>query len=66
MSPAKFFRHLRWFLTFLFVLASGSFALASNPDVIKTSHHDVSPPFSQMAILIPTRSQRRSPGRLPA
>jgi hypothetical protein len=50
MSPATFVRHLQWFFTFLFVLVSGLFAVASNPDVIKASHHDVSPPFSQMAM----------------
>jgi hypothetical protein len=50
MSPARFVRHLQWLFTFIFMLVSGLFAFASNPDVIKTSHHDVSPPFSQMAV----------------
>src|SRR6266404_6928645 len=50
MIPAKTIHHPQRFFTFLFPLVSVSLALASNPDVIKTSHHDVSPPFSQMAI----------------
>lgn len=44
MSPTR-----RLFFSLTSVLASVSFALASRPDVLKTSHHDVSPPFSQMA-----------------
>src|SRR5216684_3133910 len=50
MIPAKAIRHLQWFFSFLFVLVSVSFALASNPDVIKASHHDVSLPLSQMVV----------------
>src|SRR5258708_20710332 len=50
MSPAKTIRHLQWFFTFLFVLVSISFALASNPDVTKASHNDVSLPLSQMVV----------------
>jgi hypothetical protein len=49
MIPTKAIRHLQWFFTFLFVLVSVSFALASNPNVIKASHNDLSPPLSQMA-----------------
>jgi len=50
MSPAKTIRHLQWFFTFLFVSVSISFALASNPDVTKASHNDVSLPLSQMVV----------------
>src|SRR5258708_24524873 len=50
MRPAKAIRPLQRFFTLIFILVSVSFALASNPDVIKASHNDVSPPLSQMAI----------------
>ena len=50
MIPAKDVRPLRWFFSFTFVLVSVSLALAGNPDVIKASRHDVSPPLSQMAV----------------
>ena len=50
MNPGKALRHLRYFFFFLFVLASASVALASNPDVIKASHHDVSLPLSHMVV----------------
>jgi hypothetical protein len=50
MSPAKAIHHLQGFFTFLFVLVSVSFALASNPNVIKASHNDVSLPLSHMAV----------------
>ena len=50
MSPAKAIRPLQRFFTLIFILVSVSFALASNPDVIKASHNDVSQPLSQMAI----------------
>jgi hypothetical protein len=56
MSPAKAIRHLQWFFSFLFVLASVSLALASNPDVIKASRNDASPPLSQMVVGAPSNS----------
>jgi hypothetical protein len=46
MSPAKAIRHLQWFFSFLFVWGSVPLAFASNPDVIKASRNDVSPPLS--------------------
>ena len=49
MIPARGIRHFQWFFSFLFLLVSVSFALASNPDVIKASHNDVSLPLSHMA-----------------
>ena len=49
MFPAKGFP-TRWFLSLPFAWLSVSVALASNPDVIKASHHDASPPLSQMAV----------------
>lgn len=50
MIPAKAIRSFQRFFLSLFPLASVSLALASNPDVIKASRHDVSPPLSQMAV----------------
>jgi hypothetical protein len=52
MIPAKDVRSLQWLLSFafVFVLVSVSLALTGNPDVIKASHHNVSPPLSQMVI----------------
>jgi hypothetical protein len=50
MIPAKAIRPFQYFFSFLFLVASVSFALASNPDVIKASRHDVSPPLSQMVV----------------
>jgi hypothetical protein len=50
MIPVQVVCQTRQLFTLLFILLSGSFALASNPDVIKASHNDVSAPFSQMAI----------------
>jgi hypothetical protein len=50
MIPAKSIRPFPWFFSFPFVLVSVSLALAGNPDVIKASRHDVSPPLSQMVI----------------
>jgi hypothetical protein len=50
MLPAKDVRPIQWFFSFTFVLVSVSLALAGNPDVIKASHHSVSPPLSQMVI----------------
>ncbi len=49
MIPAKPIRHFQGFFSFLFLLVSVSFALASNPDV-RASHNDVSPPLSQMVV----------------
>ncbi|HYU47030.1 MAG TPA: hypothetical protein VEK84_12750 [Terriglobales bacterium] len=50
MISAKAFRPFQCFFSFLFLFASVSLVLASNPDVTKASRHDVSPPLSQMAI----------------
>ncbi len=50
MIPARAIRHFQWFFSFLFLCVSVSFALASNPDVIKASHNDVSLPLSHMAV----------------
>src|SRR5216684_6765048 len=50
MIPAKAIRHLQKSFTFLLVLVSGSFALASNSEVTKASHNDVSLPLSQMVV----------------
>src|SRR5258707_15283656 len=49
MIPAKAIHHFQWLFSFFFLLVSVPFALASNPDVIKASHNDVSPPLSQLA-----------------
>jgi hypothetical protein len=49
MIPAGFLQRFQWFFAFLLLVQVVPLALAS-PDVIKASHHDVSPPFSQMAI----------------
>jgi len=40
----------KWFVSFVLFFLCGPLAFANNPDVIKASRHDVSPPFSQMAI----------------
>jgi hypothetical protein len=40
----------QWFLSFVLFFVCGPLAFANNPDVIKVSHHDVSPALSQMAI----------------
>jgi hypothetical protein len=48
--PAKDVRSIRCFFSFTFVLVSVSLALAGNPDVIKASRNDVSPPLSQMVV----------------
>jgi hypothetical protein len=40
----------QWFLSFVLFFLCGPLAFANNPDVIKDSHHDVSPALSQMAI----------------
>jgi hypothetical protein len=53
MIPAKAKRPFQCLFSSLFLWASVSLALASNPDVIKASRHDVSPPFSQMAVGAP-------------
>jgi hypothetical protein len=50
MIPAKGIHAFQGLSSLLFVLVSVSLALAGNPDVIKASHHDVSPPLSQMAV----------------
>jgi hypothetical protein len=50
MIPAKTVRFIQSSFSLTFVLVSVSFALASNPDVIKASHNDVSPPLSEMVI----------------
>jgi len=50
MGPAKAVRPVHRFFSLLFILVSVSFAVAGNPDVVKASHHDTSPPLSQMAI----------------
>src|SRR5712671_5730616 len=54
MGPAKAVRPVQWFFSLLFILVPVSFALAGNPDVVKASHHDISPPLSQMAIAAPS------------
>jgi hypothetical protein len=41
---------LQWFVSFVLFFLYGPLAVANGPDVIKASRHDVSPPFSQMAI----------------
>jgi hypothetical protein len=48
MVPPKGIRHFQWL--FCVALLSVSLARAGNPDVIKASRHDVSPPLSQMAV----------------
>jgi hypothetical protein len=50
MIPLQVVGRIRRYFTLLLILLSGSFAFASNPDVIKASHNDVSAPFSQIAI----------------
>lgn len=50
MIPAKDVRSIRCFFSLTFLLVSVSLALARNPDVIKASRNDVSPPLSQMAV----------------
>jgi len=50
MFPAKGVRSLQWFFSLPLVLGSVSLALASNPDVIKASRKDVSPPLSRMVV----------------
>jgi hypothetical protein len=50
MSPAKRVRALHWLLSLPFAWLSVTVALAGNPDVIKASHNDVSPPLSQMVV----------------
>jgi len=51
MTRGNAFCSVRWFfLFFLFVPISVSLAVAGNPDVMKASRNDVSPPMSQMAI----------------
>jgi hypothetical protein len=50
MVPPKGIRHFQWLFCFSFVLLSVSLVRAGNPDVIKASRHDVSPPLSQMAV----------------
>ena len=50
MIPANRFRPTAFLFSLIFVLLSASIAFAGDPDVIKASHHDVSPPFSQMAV----------------
>src|SRR5713226_8547986 len=40
----------KWFVSVVLFFLCGPLAFANNPDVIKASRHDVSPPFSQMAI----------------
>jgi len=50
MKCAIVVRSSRWFLSVVFASLLVSVALANGPDVIKASHRDVSPPFSQMVI----------------
>jgi len=52
MTRANSVRCPQWFLSFVFVFVflSVPLALAENPDVIKGSRKDVSPPLSRMAI----------------
>src|SRR5712692_7495399 len=50
MTPTNTVCCPQWFLTSVFVFWSVPLALAGNPDVIKASHNDISPPLSQMAI----------------
>jgi hypothetical protein len=50
MVPAKRFRCLQSAFSFSLFLAAVSPAIASNPDVIKASRHDVSLPLSRMVV----------------
>src|SRR5713226_8212290 len=50
MIPIKAVRPIQLFFSLTFLLGSVSLSLAGNPDVIKASHNDVSPPLSQMVI----------------
>ena len=52
MVPAKGFPHLQWLFFLSLLLPAVSPALASNPDVIKASHHDVSLPLSRLWIAL--------------
>ncbi len=50
MNPASCCSLVRWLFPFLLIVFATSSAVAGGPDVIKASRHDVSLPFSQMAI----------------
>jgi hypothetical protein len=50
MVPAKGFPHLQWLFFVSLLCLAVSPALATNPDVIKASHHDASLPLSRMVI----------------
>src|SRR5229473_4233968 len=50
LTQANAVPRLQWFVSFVLFFLYGPLALANNPDVIKASGHDVSPPLSRMVI----------------
>jgi hypothetical protein len=50
MIPIKIVRPIQLFFSLSFLLVSVSLSFAGNPDVMKASHNDVSPPLSQMVV----------------
>src|SRR5713226_6707341 len=50
LTQANAVPRLQWFVSFVLFFLYGPLALANNPDVIKASRHDVSPPLSRMVI----------------
>jgi hypothetical protein len=50
MIPIKVVRPIKWLSSLTFLLGSVSVSLARNPDVIKASRNDVSPPLSRMVV----------------
>ncbi|HET7108404.1 MAG TPA: hypothetical protein VFI38_16440 [Candidatus Acidoferrum sp.] len=59
MTQSRAFRYTLPLVAVLFAAVSGPRALGNGPDVLKASRHDVSHPFSQMAIGASSKSGER-------